>query len=72
MAILDRFLERGVKQGVLEVARPDGSVKRFGTPTEGFPEVRIRFASAKAERGILADPRLGAAEAFMDGNMIVE
>ncbi|KHK93124.1 SAM-dependent methyltransferase [Novosphingobium malaysiense] len=72
MAILDRFLERGVRRGVLEVARPDGSVKRFGEPAEGFPEVRVRFASGKAERRILADPRLGAAEAFMDGEMTIE
>ncbi|SFG11237.1 cyclopropane-fatty-acyl-phospholipid synthase [Novosphingobium sp. CF614] len=72
MAILDRFLKRGVRQGILEVARPDGSVKRFGTPAEGFPQVRIRLASAKAERGILSDPRLGAAEAFMDGQLTIE
>ncbi|MCJ2188788.1 SAM-dependent methyltransferase [Novosphingobium beihaiensis] len=72
MAILDRFLQRGVRQGVLEVTRPDGSVKRFGTPAEGFPDVRLRFTSAAAERKILTDPRLGAAEAFMDGELVIE
>ncbi|MCT2399835.1 SAM-dependent methyltransferase [Novosphingobium mangrovi (ex Huang et al. 2023)] len=72
MALLDRFLERGVRRGVLEVVRPDGSLKRFGTPAEGFGEVRIRFTDTKAEGRILSDPRLGAAEAFMDGQLIVE
>jgi cyclopropane-fatty-acyl-phospholipid synthase len=72
MAILDRFLERGVRRGVLEVLRPDGSLRRFGTPHEGFPEVRIRFTDDSAERRILRDPRLGAAEAYMDGQLVVE
>lgn len=72
MAILDRFLERGIRQGVLEVVRPDGSSRRFGSPSQGFPEVRIRFTTARAERRILTDPRLGAAEAFMDGELVVE
>ena len=72
MAILDRFLSRGVRHGVLEVARPNGSVKRFGAPAPGFPEVSIRFTDAQAERRILSDPRLGAAEAFMDGQLVIE
>ncbi|MEE4454600.1 class I SAM-dependent methyltransferase [Novosphingobium resinovorum] len=72
LGILDRFLERGVRQGVLELARPDGSVRRFGTPAEGFPHVRIRLTDKGAERRILRDPRLGAAEAFMDGQLEVE
>ncbi|WP_232495991.1 SAM-dependent methyltransferase [Novosphingobium kaempferiae] len=72
LGILDRFLERGVRQGVLELARPDGSVRRFGTPYDGFPNVRIRLTSKDAERRILRDPRLGAAEAFMDGLLEVE
>ncbi|AOR76859.1 SAM-dependent methyltransferase [Novosphingobium resinovorum] len=72
LGILDRFLERGVRQGVLELARPDGSLRRFGTPAEGFPHVRIRLTDKGAERRILRDPRLGAAEAFMDGQLEVE
>lgn len=72
MAILDHFLERGVRDGVLEVTRPDGSTRRFGKPAEGFPNVRIRFTDKRAERRILSDPRLGAAEAFMDGQLVVE
>jgi cyclopropane-fatty-acyl-phospholipid synthase len=72
LGIIDRFLERGVRDGVLELARSDGSVRRFGTPREGFPQVRIRLTSPTAERRILRDPRLGAAEAFMDGQLVLE
>lgn len=70
--ILDRFLSSGVRYGTLEVRRPDGSVSKFGQPEPGFPDVAIRFTSRKAERRILIDPRLGAGEAFMDGELLVE
>lgn len=70
--ILDRFLARGVKRGTLEVRRSDGTVQRFGKPEPGFPDVAIRFRSSKAESRILLDPRLGAGEAFMNGDLLVE
>ncbi|MDE8650314.1 SAM-dependent methyltransferase [Novosphingobium album (ex Liu et al. 2023)] len=70
--MLDRFLGKTVRRGVLEVARPDGGVTRFGDPAPGYPEVRIGLASQAAERRILLDPRLGAAEAFMDGDLTIE
>ncbi len=69
--LLDRFLRRAVRRGVLEVQRADSAISRFGTPEPGFPEVRIRL-TPDAERRILLDPRLGAAEAFMDGQLEVE
>lgn len=72
MALLDKFLERGVRKGTLEVLRPDGSTKRFGTPSPEFPDVRIRLTDKSAERRILTDPRIGAAEAFMDGQLVLE
>ncbi len=70
--LLDRFLTRGVKQGRLGVVFADGSAKTFGEPAEGFPEIVLRFADDKVARDIIMDPRLGAAEAFMDGRLIIE
>ncbi|MET1754494.1 cyclopropane-fatty-acyl-phospholipid synthase family protein [Novosphingobium sp. RD2P27] len=70
--LLDRFLGRVVQLGTLQVARADGSVTTFGSPRTGYPDVRIRFVSAAGERRILLDPRLGAAEAFMDGELLIE
>ncbi len=72
MALIDRVLGAMVKHGVLEIEHHDGRVVRLGEPAEGFPEVRVRFADKKVGRDILLDPRLGAAEAFMDGRLIIE
>ncbi|MBA4044918.1 MAG: SAM-dependent methyltransferase, partial [Erythrobacter sp.] len=71
-SLLDRFLSRGVKQGQLGVVFADGSASTFGTPAPGFPEIVIRFTDAKVPRDIILDPRLGAAEAFMDGRLLIE
>jgi len=73
MSILGPFLSRVVRKGRLTVVLPDGGREAFGTPAPGFPEVTIGFASGRGMRRILLDPRLGAAEAFMDGDLrIVE
>ena len=69
MSILRPFLSRIIRQGRLTVVAPDGAREEFGQPAPGFPEVTIRFTSRRGMRRILLDPRLGAAEAFMDGEM---
>src|SRR3546814_11429659 len=69
MSILRPFLSRAIRQGRLTVVAPDGSCEAFGQPAAGFPEVAIRFTSRKGMRRILLEPRPGAAEAFMDGEM---
>ncbi len=70
--LLDRFLSRGVRQGRLGVVFADGSATTYGVVTQGFPDIVIRFADDRVPRDIIMDPRLGAAEAFMDGRLIVE
>lgn len=70
--MLQRFLGKVVRNGVLEVTFADGTTSRMGSPAPGFPEVAVRFASAAAERKVILDPRLGAGEAFMDGDLVVE
>lgn len=71
-SLLDRFLSRGVKQGRLGVVFADGSATTYGVATPGFPDIVIRFSDNRVPRDIIMDPRLGAAEAFMDGRLIVE
>ncbi|RYD41543.1 MAG: class I SAM-dependent methyltransferase [Sphingomonadales bacterium] len=72
MSILSPFLSRVVRQGRLTVIAPDGSEEHFGTPAPGFPELTLRFATRAGMRRIILDPRLGAAESFMDGDMRIE
>ena len=71
-SLIDRLLARLVTQGVLEVVHADGRVATIGEPAPGFPSVRVRFTDAKVGRDIMLDPRLGAAEAFMDGRLVIE
>jgi len=71
-ALLDRFLSRAVTQGRLGVVFADGSASTYGTPAPGFPEIVLRFTDAGVPRDIIMDPRLGAAEAFMDGRLLIE
>jgi cyclopropane-fatty-acyl-phospholipid synthase len=70
--LLDRFLSRGVRQGRLGVVFADGSAVTYGQAAQGFPDIVIRFADDRVARDIIMDPRLGAAEAFMDGRLIIE
>ena len=69
--LLDRFLAASVAHGTIAVERADGSISRFGSPHPDFPDVAIRIADARTERHIVFNPRLGAGEAFMDGNLEV-
>jgi cyclopropane-fatty-acyl-phospholipid synthase len=70
--LLDRFLSRAVKQGRLGVVFADGSVSTYGTPADGYPEIVLRFTDGAVPRDILLDPRLGAAEAFIEGRLLIE
>ncbi|PQM26811.1 SAM-dependent methyltransferase [Sphingopyxis lindanitolerans] len=71
MSILRPFLSRVVRRGRLTVVDPDGGVEHFGEPAPGFPQVAVRFTTRRAMRRVILDPRLGAAEAFMDGEMVL-
>ncbi len=71
-SLLERFFSRGVKQGRLGVVFADGSAHTYGTAAEGFPEIVIRFTDDRVPRDIILDPRLGAAEAFIDGRLLIE
>ena len=69
MSILRPFLSRVIHQGRLIVVAPDGAREEFGQPEPGYPNVTIRFTNRRGMRRIILDPRIGAAEAFMDGEM---
>ena len=71
-SLLDRFLSRAVKQGRLGIVFADGSASTYGASAEGFPEIVLRFTDNAVPRDIVLDPRLGAAEAFIDGRLLIE
>ena len=72
MSIFGRFLQTVIVKGSIRVTHPDGGSEIFGTPAAGYPDIGIRLADKNVVRQILLDPRLGAAETFMDGRLIVD
>ncbi|MEO9634800.1 MAG: cyclopropane-fatty-acyl-phospholipid synthase family protein [Parasphingorhabdus sp.] len=72
MSILGQFLDKVIEKGSIKVTHPDGSTESFGTSAVGYPDIGVRLADNAVIRQIMLDPRLGAAEAFMDGRLIVE
>ncbi len=72
MALIDHFFKRLVKRGTLRVVDTDGARRTFGETASGYPDVTIRFTDNRVGRDIVSSPRLGAAEAYMDGRLIIE
>jgi cyclopropane-fatty-acyl-phospholipid synthase len=72
MALIDHFLARVVKRGTLTLVRHDGSSRTFGKPTPEAPDVTLRLNDAKVGRDIVLHPRLGFAEAYMDGRASID
>ncbi|RYE03164.1 MAG: class I SAM-dependent methyltransferase [Sphingomonadales bacterium] len=71
MNLIDRFFARAVKRGHLSVAYADGTARTYGVADPQLPDVAIRLEQGVVA-GILRDPGLGAAEAFMDGRLVIE
>lgn len=72
MALIDHFFARAIKRGEFTVIHADGTARSFGAPDPGIAPVTIRFTDRSVPRRILTDPSLGAAEAFMDGSLVIE
>ncbi|MEG3163482.1 cyclopropane-fatty-acyl-phospholipid synthase family protein [Sphingomonas sp. PB2P19] len=72
MALIDRFFARFVKRGQITVTYADGTTKMFGTPDATLPNVAVRFTDKGVPLAIVRNPALGAAEAFMDGRLVID
>ena len=72
MALIDLFLSRAVRKGRLSLTHHDGTVREFGSPEPGYPDVAIRFTDARVAGQIVRNPALAAGECFMDGRLVVE
>jgi cyclopropane-fatty-acyl-phospholipid synthase len=70
--LLDKALRSYVKGGRISLVDADGKTYAYGPPGGPFGEVAVRFRDKKVARDILRDPGLGAAEAYMDGRLVVE
>jgi cyclopropane-fatty-acyl-phospholipid synthase len=72
MSLFDRYLSGAVRYGTLTIIDDQGASKTFGLPTEGWPDVAVRFADGRVARDIALHPDLGAGEAYMNGRLIME
>lgn len=71
MLSLYGFLDKAIRKGRLTMTDAKGAVHVFGGREPG-PEAAIRFTSKSAEWKILLNPELHAAEAYMDGGMVMD
>ncbi|KZE10956.1 MULTISPECIES: SAM-dependent methyltransferase [Sphingomonas] len=72
MALIDTFLARTVRRGTLSLTHADGRTVTFGTADPAFPDVAIRFTQPGVAGRIVRHPALGAAEAYMDGELVID
>ena len=72
MSILDRILRGKIRYGRLTIISHDGETSHYGERIAGWPDVTLRVQTSSAVRGILLNPRLGMAEAYMDGGVSVD
>ncbi len=71
MRLFDRLLKRLVTRGQLTVRYADGRSVTVGTPAEGFPTLAMTFLDGRVPLDIMRDPRLGMAEAWIDGRVTI-
>ncbi|KXU31330.1 cyclopropane-fatty-acyl-phospholipid synthase [Sphingobium sp. 22B] len=72
MKLFDRVIKRLVTRGQLSIYYHDGRKITVGTPEPGFPSLALKFHDARVPFDIVRDPRLGMAEAFIDGRVAIE
>lgn len=72
MAVIDHFLDRLIQRGTLTLVHADGSRRIFGVADPAYPDVTMRFTDARVGRDIVLRPRLGLAEAYMDGRVMID
>lgn len=72
MSLFGNFIGRLLRQGELTIIFADGSEERHGAPTAGLAPVTIRFMDPGVPNFIARNPHLHAAEAFMDGRLVIE
>jgi len=72
MLLLNRLFKRLIRDGDLRITDHRGRVYRFGSPSETLRPSAFRLSDAASARHIALSPALGAAEAFMDGRLVLE
>lgn len=72
MRLFERVLGRLVTRGQLTVTYANGRRFVVGQPDPAFPDLALRFHDGRVPFDIVRDPRLGMAEAWIDGRIAIE
>ena len=72
MTVFERILRRLVARGQLTIHTPDGRHFTVGRSDPAFPDLALRLHDGRAAFDIVRDPRLGMAEAWIDGRVSIE
>ncbi|KRB80744.1 cyclopropane-fatty-acyl-phospholipid synthase [Sphingomonas sp. Root710] len=72
MSLFDKFANRLFKRGQFTIIFADGSRRTYGTADPAVKPVTVRFADKGVARFIASNPHLRAAEAYMDGRLVIE
>ncbi|KPQ06366.1 MAG: cyclopropane-fatty-acyl-phospholipid synthase [Rhodobacteraceae bacterium HLUCCA12] len=68
--LLDRFLQRTVRTGCLDVTLADGSTRRYGDG--GAPAVSVTLHDPDLARKLVLDPDVAMGEAYMDARLTID
>ena len=72
MSLFDKFADRLFRRGEFTIIFADGRRRTYGGPDPALKPVTVRFADKGVARFIASNPHLRAAEAFMDGRLVIE
>lgn len=72
MKLFERVLERLVTRGQLTVFYANGRRFTVGKPDPAWPSLAMRLQDSRVPFDIVRDPRLGMAEAWIDGRIAIE
>jgi cyclopropane-fatty-acyl-phospholipid synthase len=72
MKLFELVIKRLVTRGRLTVHYANGKTVTVGQPDPQFPDLALRFKDGRVPFDIVKDPRLGMAEAWIDGRVGIE
>jgi cyclopropane-fatty-acyl-phospholipid synthase len=72
MWLFNKFIGRLFKRGQLTITYANGETRTYGTADPALKPVAIRFTDKGAPNFVASNPHLHAAEAFIDGRLVIE
>jgi cyclopropane-fatty-acyl-phospholipid synthase len=72
MWLFDTFVDRLMQRGLITITYANGDKRNHGKADPAINPVAIRFTDSRGPNYIARNPNLHAAEAFLDGRLLIE